>query len=231
MSEQMTPRGAKSLVLALTAALALAAAQPAAASIWCGENGTIRFMFAAGDSLVETLTTGEPTGGVTVVEVQAWLTGIDDVARDGEAFLRVGGAEFTLSITGAEASVISQEFSEKNALNIAPKPGQVAVGFDPGARLRDGAVMLVRWKVLFQGQPRNVRFGLDPTGLRSCTTLVGCPGTGTQALYVGADSANQLDCMFGAGYVPAWLNPEGEPDRTPVTGTVSWEQAGVFQAR
>lgn len=217
--------------MALTAGVALAAALPAAASVWCGENGLIRFSFVAGDTLVEALTTGEPEGGVTVVDVEAWLTGVDAVARDGDAFLRVGGAEFTLSITGAEATVISQEFAETKAMNVGQAPGRIVVGFDPGARLKGGSVLLVRWQVLLQGRPRNVRFGLDPAELRSCSTTSGCPEAGTQALYVGADSANQLDCIFGAGYVPAWLNPDGEPDCTAVTGTVSWQQAGVFKAR
>jgi hypothetical protein len=218
-------------IMALTAGLALSAALPAAAAVWCGDNGLIRFSFAAGDTLVETLTTGEPTDSTTVVEVTAWLTGVEAVAREGDAFLRVGGAEFTLSITGAEATVISQEFAEPKVLNVGQVPGQVAVGLSPGARLKGGSAPLVRWKVMFQGRPRNVRFGLDPTGLRSCSTTAGCPEAGPQALYVGAASANQLNYLFGAGYVPAWLNPEQEPDRTPVTGTVSWQQAGVFQAR
>lgn len=217
--------------MALMTGLMLSVALPAAASVWCGDNGLIRFSFAAGDSLVESLTTGEPKDGVTVVDVEAWLTGVDPVARDGDAFLRVGGVEFTLSITGAEATVISQEFAEPKVLNVGQVPGQVAVGFNPGARLIGGSALLVRWKVLLQGRPQNVRFGLDPTGLRSCSTTAGCPEAGPQALYVGAASANQLGFMFGAGYAPAWLNPEQEPDRTPVTGTVSWQQAGIFQAR
>jgi hypothetical protein len=218
-------------VMALTAGMALSVALPAVATVWCGENGLIRFSFVAGDTLVETLTTGEPKDGVTVVDVEAWLTGVDAVALDGDAFLRVGGAEFALSITGAEATVISQVFAETKVLNVGQAPGQVAVGFSPGARLNDGCALLVRWKVSLQGRPQNVRFGLDPTRMPTCAATSGCPQAGTQALYMGSASANQLGFLFGAGYVPAWLNPVGEPDRTPVTGTVSWQQAGVFQAR
>lgn len=91
--------------LGLAAALVATVAGPAEASVWCGENGLIRFSFAAGDSLVETGTTGEPQGGVTLVDVAAWLTDVDAVARNGDAFLRLGGAELTLVITGAEASI------------------------------------------------------------------------------------------------------------------------------
>jgi len=231
MAKTLEPRGRMLLAMALIAGLLLSAALPAAATVWCGENGLIRFSFVAGDTLVETLTTGEPKNGMTVVDVEAWLTGVDAVARDGDAFLRVGGAEFTLSITGAEATVMSQEFADPKAVNVGQAPGQVAVGFSPGVRLKGGSALLVRWKVLLQGRPQNVRFGLNPTGLRSCLTTTGCPEAGSQALYVGAASANQLGFMFGAGYAPAWLNPEPEPDRTPVTGTVSWQQAGIFQAR
>lgn len=217
--------------LAALAAAMLGPAGPAAASVWCGENGLVRFSFAAGDSLVETLVTGEPEGGVTVVDVYGWLTGMDPVARHGDAFLRLGGAELKLAITGAEASIIAQEFPDQKALNVGAAPGTLAVGFHPGLRLQGGQVLLVHWKLLFQGRPQNVRLGLDATELRSCATLEGCPGTGTQALYAGADAANQLDCLFGAGYAPAWLNPAGEPDRTPVTGTASWRDVGVFEAR
>ena len=219
------------VVVAVLVAVLAAGAGPAAASVWCGENGLVRFSFAAGDSLVETATTGEPDGGVTIVDVAAWLTDVDAVARNGDAFLRLGGAELTLRITGAEASIIGQEFPDAKALNVGPAPGNIAVGFHPGLRVSGGRTLLVRWKVLFQGRPTNVRFGLDGTALRSCGTLAGCPEAGTQALYVGSDSANQYDSMFGAGYVPAWLNPTGTPDTTPVTGKASWRDVGVFQAR
>jgi len=207
------------------------AAAPAGASEWCGENGLVRFSFAAGDSLVETTQTGEPEGGVTIVDVYAWLTDLEPVARRGDAFLRLGGAELKLQVTGAEASVIAQEFPDPKALNVSSEPGTLAVGFHPGLRVQQGRVLLVHWKLLFQGRPQDVRLGLDPSQLRSCATLPGCPEAGTQALYAGADAANQLDSLFGAGYVPAWINPAGEPDRTPVTGRVGWREAGVYQAR
>lgn len=216
---------------AFMAGLAALAAAPAAASVWCGENGLVRFSFAEGDSLVETLQTGEPQGGVTVVDVWAWLTGMDEVAQDGDVFLRVGAAELKLAVSGAEAVVIEQEFPDPGAISIGSAPGTVAAGFRPGLRVRDGATLLVHWKLLFQGRPQDVRLGLDADALRSCATVEGCPGSGTQALYTGADGANQLQYMFGAGYAPAWINPAGEPDRTPVTGRSGWREVGVFQAR
>jgi hypothetical protein len=203
----------------------------AAASTWCGENGLFRFSFVEGDTIVESLVTGEPQGGVTIIDVTAWLSDMDPVARNGDAFLRLGGAELKLKITGAEASIIAQDFFDPRALSIGSESGNIVVGFHPGLRCGDGYVKLVHWKVLFQGRPTNVRVGLDGTGLRSCETQPGCPESGTLALYVGADAANQLECIFGAGYVPAWVNPDGEQDTTPVTGKVSWRDVGVFKAR
>ena len=223
-------RHAGGLVLA-GGAIWLGGAAPAAASVWCGENGLVRFSFAAGDSLVETVRTGEPEGGVTIVDVYAWLTGMEPVARRGDAFLRLGGIELKLQVTGAEASILAPEFTDAKALNVGQGPGTLAVGFHPGLRVQDGRVLLVHWKLLFQGRPQDVRVGLDATQLSSCATLAGCPESGTQALYAGADAANQLDSLFGAGYVPAWINPAGEPDHTPVTGKVGWRDVGVYQAR
>ena len=66
----------------------------------------VRFSFAPGDSLVGVAHV-EPENGVTVVEVTAWLTDVDEVARRGDAFLRVGGVELLLEITGAEAFILS----------------------------------------------------------------------------------------------------------------------------
>ena len=225
----------RTVAMAVLALAALGAAGRAGASVWCGENGVIRFSFAPGDSLQEVLVTGEPQDGLTIVEVAAWLCDVAPVAREGDAFLRVGGAELKLAMSGADGQavgqVIGQEFPDPRALNVGPAPGHLAVGYNPGLRLRDGRVLLARWKVLFQGRPQDVRFGLDPAGVKSCATMEGCPGSGTPALYAGADSANQMDCLFGAGYAPAWLNPAGEPDRTPVHGSASFADVGVFKAR
>lgn len=224
-------RGMRAAMTAMAVLAILGAGAAARASTWCGENGLIRFSFAEGDTIVESLVTGEPQGGMTVVDVTAWLTDMDPVARNGDAFLRVGGIELKLKIDGAEANIIGQDFPDPKALNVGAEPGSIAAGFHPGLRCGAGYVKLVHWKVLLKGRPRNVRFGLDGTNLRSCGTMEGCPAAGTQALYAGADAANQLDYLFGAGYVPAWVNADGEPDVTPVTGKVSWRDVGAFQAR
>ena len=134
--------------------------QPAVATDWCGENGVVRFSFATGDELVEVFDAGEPVNGVTTVDVHAWLTDVDLVAQDGESFLRVGGFELKLTIAGAEGFIIKQEFPSQ-ALNVGRKIGSIAAGLVPGERLTDGRALLVKWQVMFQGRPENVRFGLD----------------------------------------------------------------------
>ncbi|MCK9996861.1 MAG: hypothetical protein KAH56_11350 [Candidatus Krumholzibacteria bacterium] len=202
----------------------------AGASTWCGENGLIRFSFVEGDSLVSVLDTGEPVNGVTTFEVFAWLTDVDEVALDGEAFLHLGGMEFKLTITGAEAFILEQTFPSQ-ALNVGQEMGHIAAGLHPGERIRGGKVLLVRWKVMIQGRPENIRLGLDPKGLMSCADLEGCPEGDPQALYVGNESSRHLGNMFGAGYVPSWINPTGEPDQTPVHGKQSWRDVGLFEER
>ncbi len=202
----------------------------AGASTWCGENGLIRFSFVEGDSMVSILDTGEPVDGVTTFEVFAWLTDIDEVAMDGEAFLHLGGMEFKLTITGAEAFILEQTFSSQ-VLNVGKEMGQIAAGLHPGDRIRGGKVFLVRWKIMIQGRPEDVRFGLDPSGLMSCAQLEGCPEGEPKALYVGNESSRHLGNMFGAGYVPSWVNPTGEPDQTPVHGKQSWRDVGIFEER
>ncbi|MFH2053789.1 MAG: hypothetical protein ABIK96_15135 [bacterium] len=210
--------------------LFLSGALPAAASHWCGENGLVRFSFVEGDSLVSVLDSGEPQGGVTRVDLYAWLTDVDAVANDGEALLAIGGYELTLDIQGAEAFILEQTFPEEG-LNVGVGSGVVAYGITRGQRLEQPGTLLVHWKLMFQGRPENVRIGLDGSELLSCQRTEGCQGTGTQALYIGSASSNQLNYLFGAGYVPAWLNPVGELDTTAVRGTSTWQDVGIFQAR
>lgn len=202
----------------------------AGASTWCGENGLIRFSFSEEDSMVTVMDTGEPVNGVTTFEVYAWLTDIDPVAHDGEAFLHLGGMEFQLTITGSEFFILEQVFPSQ-ALNVGKKMGQIAAGLHPGERIRDGKVFLVKWKVMIQGRPENVRIGLDPQGLMSCAELEGCPEGEPKALYVGNDGSNQVGLMFGAGYVPSWVNPTEVPDQSPVHGKHSWRDVGIIEER
>ena len=222
----------KSRGIFLMVILVAAALMPAVvgASTWCGDNGLIRFSFVAGDSLVTVLETGEPAGGVTTFDLYAWLTDVTPVAQDGEAFLHLGGLELKLDISGAEAFIMGQEFPSQ-VLNVGKEMGHIAAGLHPGERIRDRKVQLVKWKVMIQGRPENVRIGLDPSGLMSCQELEGCAECEPVALYVGNESSQQVGIIFGAGYVPSWINPVGEPDQTPVTGKKSWSEVGIFEAR
>lgn len=202
----------------------------AQASTWCGDNGLIRFSFVQGDSLVTVLHTDDPENGVTSFDLYAWLTDFEPVAKDGEAFLHLGGMEFKLVITGAEAFILEQEFPSK-VLNVASEMGHVAAGLHPGEKIRDNKVFLVRWKIMFQGRPENVRIGLDPAGLMSCAGMDGCADCEPVALYAGNESSQQVGLILGAGYVPSWVNPTEEPDQTPVTGKCPWSEVGVLSAR
>ena len=215
---------------ALTAALLAAFLLPAAAdaSGWSGINGLIRFSFAEGDSLVTVLRTGEPANGVTTFDLYAWLTDVDPVAYDGEAFLHVACVEFKLSITGAEVFILEQDFPSQG-LNMGKEMGHVMVALEQGERIRDGKVLLARWKIMIQGRPENVRFDLDPTWLTSCRKDDGCAESEPSALYLGNVNSKLVGKMFGAGYVPSWLNPVGEPDQTPVTGKGTWRDVGIFE--
>jgi len=200
----------------------------AGATDWCGENGLVRFSFVAGDSLVDVFDAGAAQNGVTNVTVYAWLTDVVPVAKDGERFLRVGGFELQLTITGAEGFILKQEFPGK-VLNVGRKPGEIAVGLTPGQRLGEGRAYLVKWEVMFQGRPEDVRFGLAPAGVPSCATIEGCPAAAPPMLYVGVESSHQLGDAFGAGYVPAWLNPTDTHDQAPIHAGQSYVEAGLYK--
>jgi len=198
------------------------------ATEWCGENGVVRFSFTAGDSLVEIWDSGEPVNGVTTIDVVAWLTDIQAVERDMEQFLNIGGFEMELTIEGAEGFILQQELAAEG-INVGRSNGSLAVGLTRGLRLRNGRARLVSWRVMFQGQPENVRFGLKANGSVSCKSVTGCPQAQPPAVYIGGRSSGQAGDLFGAGYVPAWLNPVGVPDRTAVHATESFADVGLFE--
>lgn len=216
------------LTLVLLAAVLLPVS--AGATVWCGENGLFRFSFVEGDSLVTVLHTEEPAGEVSFFDVYCWLTDIDPVTREGEAFLHVGGFELKLTITGAEVFILEQNFPSE-VLNLGKELGHIAAGMHPEQRIRDGKVLLVTWKIMIKGPVENVRFGLDPTGLMSCQEIKGCEQNEPPALYVGNESSRQEGLLVGAGYVPAWINPTGEPDQAPLRAKQNWRDVGIFTDR
>lgn len=215
---------------AVAAVLLLVGPLPAAASYWSGENGVIRFSFAEGDSLQPVLH-AEPDGnGLLRVDLWVWLTDVEPMARNGEAVLAVGGFELELVVEGAEAFVSGKEYPGEG-INVAQDQWGCIMGLNPNPRLKEGRALLVKYELLFQGRPADVRFSMRPEGIISCGTVEGCPGSGTRALWIGPVEADMLSEIFGAGCVPAWLNPTGEPDLTPERGSSGWREVGRFEPR
>jgi len=208
----------------------LALAGSAQASNWCGENGLVRFSFADGEEIVSVGTAEPDDTGVTLVDVFAWITDVTPLKKDGEAFLATAAVEMMLKIEGAEGFIIETEFFMKSR-NVGRGPGTIAVGFDPGLQFEDGRTKVVRWRVLFQGKPENVVFSLDQSGLQTATTLKDYNDAGTWALYTGTWASDTLGDMFGCGFVPAYLNYDGEPDLEPRRGKMSWEEGDLYEKR
>lgn len=217
------------LFLTLFAGFLLLATPADVSAQWCGENGLIRFSLAPGDSIVSSVHQ-EPENGVTMVELYAWLTDFVPMAHDGEAFLSVGGFEMTLVVEGAEAFILEKKIPIKN-LDMGQTNEVCIVGLDPGLKIRNNQVHLVTWKIMFQGKPEDVVFRLETEPGHSCKTMEGCLKCGSPALYIGVDGSQQLSMFVGAGSAPAYLNPTGEPDFTPVRGTCSFEDVGIFKRR
>ncbi len=203
---------------------------PAFASDWCGENGLVRLSFTEGEELNSVKTLETDAKGVVMVDLYAYITDMDPVKRDGEAFLGIAAVEFTLVIEGAEGFITSQEFAQANR-SVGRRPGEVMVGLDPGLPVKNGRAQVVHWTILFQGNPENVVFRLDREALISCARTEGCSEGRPYALYTGNDASNQLGSLFGAGYAPAYLNFKGEPDLTPLKGMQSWQDVGLYDAR
>lgn len=216
-------------LLAVTAVLLLAAV-PVAFAGFCGENGVVRLSFSKGPELQPVATVEPGEGGVTMVDLYAWLTDVEPLEKDGQPFDGLAAFELHLAIEGAEGYILKQEFSQE-AKQIGPKLGSVIVGLYPGLYFTDGAVQLVHWQIMFQGRPENVVFRVDPDQMVTCERTPGCPGTGLSALYTGIDSQGFIGSVFGAGAQRAYLNPGGETDLSLSRGTVTWRDVGEFQLR
>jgi len=206
------------------------AAGTATATDWCGENGLLRLSFTEGEELQAVKNIETDGKGVTTIDLYAYLTDMDSVKRDGEAFLGIAAVEFNLVIEGAEGFITSQIFAMANR-SVGRRPGEIMVGLDPGLPIKGGSTQVVHWTILFQGNPENVVFRLDHNDLLSCVRTEGCQDAHPYALYTGNDASNQLGSLFGAGYVPAYLNFKGEPDLAPVKGKQTWQEVGIYDAR
>ena len=210
--------------------LVLSLAAVPAWAVFSGENGVIRFSFDPGDDLqpVTHATVGE--NGVTVVDLYCWLTDVEPLKKEGVAFTGVGAFELLLTIDGAEGFILKQEYFQ-DFRQVGSRPGHCVVGLDPGMSLEDGRVQLVHWEILFQGQPEDVVFGLDPAGLTSCLKDPECDGSDMRALYVGDGASGLNGYIFGAGYQPAYLNPSQEVDLQDRHGQITWRDRGQFELR
>ncbi len=215
----------------LTASLmVLAVVSVASASDWCGENGLIRLSFSEGEELQPVFNV-EPNGtGVTTIDLYAYISDFDLVEKNGEAFMGIGAVEFNLIIEGAEGFITSQVFSMANR-SVGRRPGEVMVGLDPGLTVKTGIAQVVHWEILFQGTPENVVFRLDRENLLSCIRSEECQECRPYAMYTGNSTSRQLGSLFGAGYVPAYLNFKGEPDLEPLRGDQTWQEVGLYKKR
>lgn len=198
-----------------------------ALAAWCGENGTVRFSFSEGPELQPVGRAAPDQNGLTVIDLYAWLTDVQPVEREGREFEGLAAFEMHLAIEGAEGFITKQEYSQE-VRQVGKKPGNCIVGLYPGLYFTEGAVQLVHWQVMFQGEVKDVVFRLDPEQLITCERTPGCEGSGVSALYTGIDSHGFIGEVFGAGHQAAYLNPTGEPDLSEHHGQQTWQQVGRF---
>lgn len=180
----------------------------------------------AGDSLVVAATVAGGLRG-SLIDLYAVLDDVALVHWNGLQLRALGGIEFALRIEGGPAFIVSQDFPLR-AFNLETEPGRIGAGIAPELSLRDRRATLVHWRIQVPGTPRNLAFRLDPTVLRTCGTIEGCPESGSQALWVGSAVSDMAGLVFSAGYTPAYLNWDGAPDLAVVRGKVDWSETGLF---
>ena len=198
------------------------------ASTWCGKNGVVRLSFTGEDSVVA-VTTAEPdSAGKVTVHVYAILDRVEPVAHQGERFMGLEGFELALIVEGAPATVQPPQFPLR-VFNLGRYPAQIQAGLTQSLSLRQGRATLVYWPVVFFEPPKNVVFRLDPKALPSCKSLTGCPESGSYFIYAGTQASHQVNHLFGAGYSPAYLNWDADPDLNPVSAQPTWREVGIYQ--
>ncbi len=210
----------------ITACLLLTVAT-AGASVWGGHHGTIHLSFDAAEPVAAS--TAEPLGEAgVIVDVHAILTDLDPILHEGERVMACGGYELRLGIEGADDCRILSQTVPVKSLNTAEEPGACRVGLYPDIELRTGSALLVSWKVQIPGDAKPIRFVLEQDGVHSDANLEGAADSGSYALWSGSLQLRQHGLLFSAGFVPAYLNWDGEPDLTEIRGTVDWEETGHF---
>ncbi len=206
----------------------VALAATAGASTWGGQLGNIHLSFTEGPG-IEHVLSSEPLPKVgVIVDLYALMTDVPPVVHNHERILSVGGYELQLAVEGAEWKILKTDLPDLS-VNAGIEKGCLYVGKYNGMKFVDGVAQLAHWRLQLLGEPENVVFRLDPAGVNSCVLVEGCDGTGTQAIWTGSGASNQVGLVFGAGYVPAYLNWTGEdPDLTPVRGEVEWHELGLI---
>lgn len=212
----------------LVAAVVLLTAAAATASEWGGHHGTIYLSFDAGPDVRSVADMEAIEGAGVLVDVHAVLTDLDPILYGGERVLGVGGFELKLAVEGADdARIVGQEVSIKH-FDVAEGPEACMVGLFPDLPLVTGSATLVTWQVLIPGEPRPVRFVLDPSGVVSDRSMSDAAVSGSYALWSGSMQLAQHGLLFSSSFVPAYLNWEGDADLTPVSGKGSWRDTGLF---
>jgi len=204
---------------------------PAGASEFCGGNGVMTLSFTPLPDVTPTTSMKADDNGLVMVDVYLSLGDVHPAEGPGGVMLALGGFECELRVTGAETLSVQKKILVPHR-DFGQRPTQVWVGVSTaGERVDKGPLALVKWTVMFQGRPENVRFDLDPAGLLSCSNYPCCGDAGTTGIYVGAIDVAQEGFLFGTGCAPAYLNPVGEPDLAVVPCTLGVDEAGVFKLR
>lgn len=154
-------------VFLLFAAAGSLAPERAEASEWCGENGVVHLRFGEKADGPAVLVAAPDELNLTRVTVSAWLSEVEAVALDGEAFLAIGGFELELVVIGKQPLSI-RKIPVGDAPDLARTPSGCLVGLTESVRLDDEGVKLVAWEFIFQGEAPDVRFELKPEGILTC---------------------------------------------------------------
>lgn len=209
--------------------LTLLLAVPAAAVTWGGDLGRVHLSFAPAPDLRPVLEQEPEPGLGLLVDVYAVMKDVDPVLFAGERILAIGGFELRLRVDGPPGvQVLAKEVPIAH-LDVAEDAAGIMCGLQPDMTFTDEGIVLARWQVRIPGEKTvPVSFHLDPAGTRSSRGVPEAEGSDPFMVWTGSLQTGQHGLMFSAGYVPAWLNPDGEPDLAPRAGKISWRDTGLF---
>jgi len=218
------------IIMVAVLATLLLLSQAALASHFCGGNGMVKLSFTAGPELEAAKTVEPGEGGMTTVQVWAVLEDVVPLEGPMGAFLALGGFELELVVEGAEFTITEKKIDIPHR-DFGATVAQCRVGSVPGEPIVDGRLVLCHWTVLFTGEVSDVRFSLNPKGIPTCNGDEDCDASGASAIYVGSVDSGQEGEIFGAGQVPAVLNPSGKLKVKAVPFEVGFEEVGRYKPR